>query len=98
MDVNGDGSIERSNLLGLGARILVGFGEAPTSTTGSNLVQGFGSVWQALSAEIDAAGDRAISSEEFRAGMTAAFIEGDRFDTVFGPAAEAFAELCDTNG
>jgi Ca2+-binding EF-hand superfamily protein len=98
MDVNGNGSIERSDLLGLGARILVGFGEAPTSAAGSKLVQGFGSIWQTLSAEIDAAGDRAISSEEFRAGMTSAFIEGDRFDTVFGPAAEAFAELCDTDG
>lgn len=28
MDVNGNGSIERGDLLGLGARILVGFGEA----------------------------------------------------------------------
>jgi Ca2+-binding EF-hand superfamily protein len=98
MDVNGDGSIERADLLGLGARILVGFGEAPTSAAGSKLVRGFGSIWQTLSAEIDITGDRAISSEEFRAGMTSAFIEGDRFDTVFGPATEAFAELCDTDG
>ncbi|WP_433255068.1 EF-hand domain-containing protein [Streptosporangium sp. CA-135522] len=98
LDVNGNGKIERDDLLGLGARILVGFGESPTSPAGSRLVQGFESIWQALSAEIDADGDGAISPEEFRAGMTSAFVEGDRFDAVFRPAAEAVAALCDADG
>lgn len=30
--------------------------------------------------------------------MTSAFVEGDRFDAVFGPAAEAAARLCDADG
>ncbi|MER6829347.1 EF-hand domain-containing protein [Streptosporangium sp. NPDC000563] len=98
MDVDGDGSIEREDLLGLGARILVGFGEAPTSHAGSRLAQGFEEIWRTLAAEIDTDGDGVISSEEFRAGMTSAFVEGDRFDTVFAPAAEALAGLCDTDG
>ncbi|OUC94288.1 EF-hand domain-containing protein [Streptosporangium minutum] len=98
MDVNGDGKVERDDLLGLGARILVGFGESPTSPTGSRLVHGFESIWQTLSAEIDADGDGAISPEEFRTGMTSAFVQGDRFEAVFGPAAEAIAELCDADG
>ncbi|WP_329092664.1 MULTISPECIES: EF-hand domain-containing protein [unclassified Streptosporangium] len=98
MDVDGSGSIEREDLLGLGARILVGFGESPTSQAGNRLAQGFEGIWRTLAAEIDADGDGSISSEEFRAGMTSAFIEGDRFDAVFAPAAEAVAGLCDTDG
>ncbi|MGV9779472.1 EF-hand domain-containing protein [Streptosporangium sp. NPDC003464] len=98
MDVNGDGKIERDDLLGLGARILIGFGESPTSPAGSRLVEGFESIWRALSAEIDASGDGAISPEEFRTGMISAFAEGDRYDTAFRPAAEALAALCDADG
>jgi len=98
VDVDGDGSIEREDLLGLGARILVGFGEAPTSRAGSRLAQGFEEIWRTLAAETGTDGDGVISSEEFRAGMTSAFVEGDRFDTVFAPAAEALAGLCDTDG
>ncbi|WP_433376694.1 EF-hand domain-containing protein [Streptosporangium sp. CA-115845] len=98
MDADGSGSIEREDLLGLEARILVGFGESPTSPAGSRLIQGFEGIWRTLAAEIDTDGDRAISPEEFRAGMTSAFVEGDRFDAVFGPAAEAVAWLCDTDG
>ncbi|WP_326638009.1 EF-hand domain-containing protein [Streptosporangium sp. NBC_01755] len=98
MDVDGSGSIKREDLLGLGARILVGFGESPTAPTGSRLAQGFEGIWRTLAAEIDVDGDRAISPAEFRAGMTSAFVEGDRFDAVFGPAAEAAARLCDADG
>lgn len=98
MDVDGSGSIERGDLVGLGARILVGFGESPTSLAGSRLAQGFEGIWRTLAAEIDADGEGTISFEEFRAGMTSAFVDGDRFDAVFGPAAEAMAGLCDTDG
>ncbi|WP_406317191.1 EF-hand domain-containing protein [Streptosporangium sp. NBC_01639] len=96
MDVNGNGKIERDDLLGLGARILIGFGESPTTPTGSRLVHAFESLWQTLSAGIDA--DGAISPQEFRSAMTSAFVEGDRFDAVLRPVAETIAELCDTDG
>jgi Ca2+-binding EF-hand superfamily protein len=98
IDVNGAGAIERDDLLGLGARLLVGFGESPTSVRGDRLVQSFDRVWTALSAQLDKDGDDSISSKEFHAGMTAAFIEGDGFDSVFRPAARAVAELCDGDG
>ncbi|MFI6511468.1 EF-hand domain-containing protein [Streptosporangium sp. NPDC050855] len=97
VDADGSGSIGRDDLLGLGARILVGFGESPTSPAGSRLAGGFEEIWRTLTAEIDADGD-AISPEEFRAGMTSAFVEGDRFEAVFEPAAAALAGLCDTDG
>ena len=32
LDVDGDGQIEHEDVLALGARLLIGFGEAPTST------------------------------------------------------------------
>ncbi|MGC5011201.1 EF-hand domain-containing protein [Streptosporangium sp. DT93] len=105
VDADGSGSIGRDDLLGLGARILVGFGESPTSPAGSRLAGGIEEIWRTLTAQLGARGDAispggsgAISPEEFRAGMTSAFVEGDRFEAVFEPAAAALAGLCDTDG
>ncbi|MEU1731547.1 hypothetical protein [Streptosporangium sp. NPDC020145] len=95
LDADGNGRVERDDLLGLGALILVGFGESPTSAAGSKLVDGFESVWRALSGEV---GDGAISPEEFRTGMSSVLSEDARFDAVLRPAAEAVAEMCDTDG
>ncbi|GAA3426655.1 EF-hand domain-containing protein [Streptosporangium sandarakinum] len=96
LDVDGDGRAVRDDMLGLGARILVGFGESPTSPAGNRLVGGLEAVWATLSAATG--GDGVISPEGFRAGMISAFVEGDRFDPVFRPAAEAVARLCDADG
>ncbi|MEV8630471.1 hypothetical protein AB0395_02330 [Streptosporangium sp. NPDC051023] len=98
LDANGNGRVEREDLLGLGALIMVGFGESPTSAAGSKLVHGFESIWRALSADLGGDGEGAISPEEFRTGMSSVLSEDERFDTVFRPAAEAVAELCDTDG
>ncbi|MEV7009357.1 hypothetical protein [Streptosporangium sp. NPDC051022] len=98
LDAGGNGTVEHDDLLGLGARILVGFGESPTSAAGSKLIDGFESIWRALSAELALDDEGAISPEEFRTGMVSAFAGDERFDAAFRPAAEAIAELCDTDG
>ena len=98
IDAGGEGVIEREDLLGLGARLLVGFGESPTSVTGSGLVDGFDGIWSTLSGALGRDADSRISREEFRSGMTGAFVEGDQYDTVFRPATVAVADLCDDDG
>lgn len=98
IDVSGGGEIERADLLGLGARILVGFGESPTSAAGTRLVDSFDRVWAALSDVLGRDRDSRISREEFRYGMAAAFIDGGQFEPVFHPATQAVAELCDGDG
>ncbi len=98
IDAAGRGVVDREDLLGLGARILVGFGESPTSVTGSALVDGFDRVWAELSAALGRDEDVDMSREDFALGMTAAFVKGDRYDPVFGPAAAAVAGLCDRGG
>jgi Ca2+-binding EF-hand superfamily protein len=98
IDAGGEGVIEREDLLGLGARLLVGFGESPTSVIGSSLVDGFDGIWSALSGSLGRDADSRISREEFRSGMTEAFVEGDLYDTVFRPATVAVADLCDDDG
>ncbi|MFI6597037.1 EF-hand domain-containing protein [Nonomuraea sp. NPDC050536] len=95
IDADGDGEIDREDVLGLGARILVGFGESPTSVAGSRIVDGFDGIWRSLAEALDRDGDSRFSREEFRAGMTWAFVSGDRYDRVFKPATEALAELAD---
>jgi Ca2+-binding EF-hand superfamily protein len=121
LDVDGDGRIERDDILSLGSRLLVGLGEPPTTAKGRRVLDHLDAFWNALVQEtrvqetgvreagLRETGSRAtgvretgsggpISAAEFHVGMTAAFIDGDRFEQVFRPAARAVAALCDTDG
>ncbi|SEG85307.1 EF-hand domain pair [Nonomuraea solani] len=98
IDASGNGVVEREDLLGLGARILVGFGESPTSVTGASLVDGFDGIWSTLSKELERDGDTGIVRPDFRRAMTAAFVTGEHYEPVFRPATVAVAELCDGDG
>ncbi|MFC7587664.1 EF-hand domain-containing protein [Nonomuraea antimicrobica] len=95
IDAGGRGVVEREDLLGLGARILVGFGESPTSVTGASLVDSFDRIWSTLSETLDRDGYFGIARPDFLSGMTAAFVTGDLYEPVFKPATVAVAELCD---
>ncbi|WP_433441543.1 EF-hand domain-containing protein [Nonomuraea sp. CA-141351] len=97
IDACGNGVVEREDLLGLGARILVGFGESPTSLTGSSLVDSFDGIWATLSQTLERDPDFSIARPDFRTGMVAAFVTGDLYDAVFRPATVAVAKLCDGN-
>ncbi|TDV56554.1 EF-hand domain-containing protein [Actinophytocola oryzae] len=97
LDLDGDGQIEHEDLMGLGARILVAFGESPTSTAGRRIIDRLDVVWDTLRSEVDADQDGQISLSEFRSGMTSAFIDGPKFDSAFRPGLDAVLELCDTD-
>jgi len=97
IDANHSGEIERDDLLGLGARVLLGFGEAPTSSKGRQLIDRFDELWTEIAAHADSDSSGAISPEEFRAAMITAYIDGQKFDKTFRPAAIAIAALCDTD-
>jgi Ca2+-binding EF-hand superfamily protein len=98
LDTDGNGHVGRADLQDIGARLIHGFGESPTSPKGKSVVVRLEAVWAELAAYADADRDGRISADEYQAGMTAAFIEGPAFDPVFRPAAEAVAGLCDTDG
>lgn len=98
LDTDGNGHVERGDLQDVGARLIRGFGESPTSPVGRAVVVRLDAVWQELAAYADADRDGRLSADEYHAGMTAAFIDGPAFDPVFRPAAEAVAALCDTDG
>ncbi|MGW0803161.1 EF-hand domain-containing protein [Nonomuraea sp. NPDC002799] len=97
IDARGTGVVEREDLLGLGARILVGFGESPTSVTGASLVGSFDDIWSTLSRTLERDGDSGIARPDFRTAMRAAFVTGGHYDQVFRPATVAVAELCDAD-
>ncbi|SEL17646.1 EF-hand domain-containing protein [Nonomuraea pusilla] len=98
IDANGRGLVAREDLLGLGARILVGFGESPTSVTGKSLVESFDGIWSALTGVLGHDVDASLTRDEFREGMAAAFVTGGHYEPVFRPATVAVAELCDGDG
>lgn len=98
IDAAGREVVDREDLLGLGARILVGFGESPTSLAGNRLVGGLGGIWASLSDALGRDGDCRLTREEFRTAMTKAFVAGDAYEPVFHPAVVAVAEICDGDG
>jgi Ca2+-binding EF-hand superfamily protein len=97
IDANHSGEIERDDLLGLGSRVLLGFGEALTSVKGRQLIDRFDELWAEIAAHADTDVSGAISPSEFRTAMITAYIDGQQFDKTFRPAAVAIAALCDTD-
>jgi Ca2+-binding EF-hand superfamily protein len=98
LDADRDGAIARDDLVGLGARVLLGFGEPPTSIRGRALLDGFDQMWAALVARLDLDGDGRISRAQFHRGMIAAFIEGPDYEPVLRRAAQSLARQCDVDG
>jgi Ca2+-binding EF-hand superfamily protein len=97
LDVDGDGQIEREDVLALGARLLIGFGEAPTSAKGKDVIETLDGLWDALLDELDLGRDGRVTTDDFRDGMAAAFVHGGQYDPVLGPTVDAVARLCDTD-
>lgn len=98
IDADHTGQIERDDLIGLGSRVLLGFGEAPTSSRGKALLDRFDELWTEIAAHADADGTGAISPAEFRTAMINAYIKQQKFDQTFRPATAALAAVVDTNG
>jgi Ca2+-binding EF-hand superfamily protein len=97
LDVDGDGQIEREDVLALGARLLIGFGEAPTSAKGKDVIETLDTLWDVLLDELDLGRDGRVTTDDFRDGMAGAFIHGGQYDPVLGPAVDAVVRLCDTD-
>lgn len=93
IDANSNGQIDRNDLLGLGSRIVLGFGQSPKSAKGKEVLDGWETLWTEVSR-----GELALSPSEFRDAMVAAYIDGDRFDQSFLPLAKSVAQLADTDG
>jgi Ca2+-binding EF-hand superfamily protein len=98
LDVSSNGELDRDDLIALGSRLILGFGQSPTSAKGKEILDGYDLFWQELARTADADGSGSLSPAEFRDAMIAAYIEGNRFDTTFLPLAQSVAKLSDTNG
>ena len=98
LDVDRNGQIEREDLLGLGARLLLTFAEPTSTPKGQALLAAFDRFWDTLADHCDSDRDGHISPAEYRTGMLAAFVAGDRYEAIFQPAAGALAIVADTDG
>ncbi|GIG70061.1 EF-hand domain-containing protein [Phytomonospora endophytica] len=99
LDVDKNGSIEYQDLIDLASRLLSAFEVTPASDKGQAVLDSFEGFWDAMVAAADMDGDRRLSPQEWRAGMSGAFIERDGgFDRSMRPAVKAVADLLDTDG
>jgi Ca2+-binding EF-hand superfamily protein len=99
LDVDGNGVIERDDLLGLGSRLVAQFGESPTSPKATGVAAGMVRFWEALTSAADADGNGQITPQEYRIGMTNAFVTDEGgFERAFRPMAQALCGLMDTDG
>lgn len=98
MDTDGSGFLDRDDIQALAARLIVGFGETPSSVKGRAVLDSFDGIWHTLADALDVNHDGMLSPAEFRDGMVGSFIDGPQYDAVFRLAAEAVVSLCDTDG
>ncbi|MFE7133966.1 EF-hand domain-containing protein [Streptomyces sp. NPDC057638] len=98
IDIDRNGLIERQDLLGLASQVLLTFSEPSSTPKGQALMGAFDRFWDTLAAHCDTDRDGRITPAEYRTGMLAAFVDGDLFDQIFQPAAEALAVIADTDG
>ncbi|WP_445394910.1 EF-hand domain-containing protein [Streptomyces sp. LE64] len=98
IDADRNGLIERQDLLGLAAHLLLTYAEPSSTPKGQALMGAFDRFWDTLSAHCDTDRDGRITPSEYRDGMRAAYVDGDRFDAIFHPAATALALVADTDG
>ena len=99
LDVDKNGTIEYQDLIDLASRLLSAFDTPPGSPKGQAILDSFEGFWDAMVAAADTDGDRRLTPEEWRNGMTGAFIERDGgFDQAMRPAVRAVIALQDRNG
>jgi hypothetical protein len=95
LDVTGRGELDRDDVIALGSRLILSFGQTPKSAKGKEVLDGYELYWSELAA---IAGDGSLSPAEFREAMVAAYIEGNRFDQTFLPLAQSVAKISDIDG
>jgi Ca2+-binding EF-hand superfamily protein len=99
LDVNLNGMLEFEDMLAYAARITSAFDVAPTAPKAQALVDALQLFWDTLLSSLDLDGDRRISPEEWRAGMTVAFLDDmDGFVRAIRPTVLAAAAMVDTDG
>lgn len=95
LDINHNGQIQRDDLVSLGTRLVLGFGQPASSEKARNVLKLCDALWNELADEADIDRDDSISPAEFREAMISAYIEGDKFDKTFAPTTRSWATLAD---
>lgn len=98
LDIDRDGIVEFDDLIALASRLFDGFGVSPMTPRGQEMLDSFEQLWQCLLTALDAHTDRRITAEEWRTGMTGAFVHpADGFEAGLRPAVRAVMRLADTD-
>ncbi len=97
LDADGSGLVEQRDLNNLGVRLLANFGTAHDAPKARRIAEDFGLFWQELAKALDVDQDERLTQQEWREGMTSAFVHGDAFDRSFRPGALAVLRLADTD-
>lgn len=99
-DVNGNGSIEKSDYEAEASRIIEAFGEDKSSPQARALIDAYISMYEFLATKAGVGADGSMTEEQFLSVVEAqVFAEGDAgFNRVIRPTVAAMVGLCDTDG
>jgi Ca2+-binding EF-hand superfamily protein len=97
-DGNGNGFIERADLVEAAARMAEEFGHGADSAARRRLEDLSGGLWDHLAAVADADGDGRISESEYKAAFAAGLLETpESFDATYVPFLEAIMAIADAD-
>ncbi|MFJ9520580.1 EF-hand domain-containing protein [Kitasatospora sp. NPDC101801] len=98
VDLDRNGLVDASDVLGLAARTIAASGEDFDSPKAVAMLTAAQAWWRALVADLDTNRDRKIQRHEYRAGMRLLAEAPGAFDDVLRPMALAVFALMDRNG
>jgi Ca2+-binding EF-hand superfamily protein len=97
-DVTGDGYVSQEDFDGAVHRVVSAEHGSPNGSRTQAVRDAAGRFWEGLREHAEADQSGRISREAFRAALDAAFLQGNRFDELLRPAAEAWFDLYDADG
>lgn len=97
-DQNGDGVMDQSDVIALGARIIVYIGESFTSPKAQTVLEAFENFAKYMISVMDTNMDNQVSPLEWRDGMKRAFANGSDYDDHLRPIGVALWNLADKDG
>ncbi|GAB2826601.1 EF-hand domain-containing protein [Streptomyces daliensis] len=98
MDTDGNGTLEESDYTRIADRLVAASGAAEDAPEAEEVRRHYLTLWRTLRAKGDVDLDGKVTPEEYRASVVQSFVDGDGYDQLMTPLAQAVVALFDDDG